>query len=220
MNINAKHIEELGGLTILEMELNTPDIPEIDEKEVTAYLFDGVGLVQCDGLYVELTYPMLYDSKSDVQVRRTINQERYGNRLPDNFKMTIDDLAICYGEAEIIEHKDYVSTLTTGLFATMGKWAKKADDDPTQLNQKLLAIAGDPCKHFYILKNQKEFLKELDGKVYAIMDSKENVICDVLEEDMVTLEEQGIVSDGYIVSEDSIEYVRSQRVEIIILNKQ
>ena len=133
--------------------------------------------------------------------------------------MTIDDLAICYGEVEEIDYNDYLSILTTGLFTTMGRWAKGSYRSSSELNQKLLSIVRVPCKHLYILKGQDEFLKELDGKVYGITDVNGMTICDVLEEEMLFLDDQDIISDGQLTTPDALEYVRSQRVEIIILNK-
>ncbi|CDN32366.1 hypothetical protein BN938_2294 [Mucinivorans hirudinis] len=219
MNINAKRIEELGGLVSLTMELNTPDFPEVDEKEITAYLFDGFGVAQCEGRYLFLTYPGVGNAMLDEQMRRTINQNRYGNRLPDDFKITVDDLAMCFAEVEEITQEEYVRQLMKGIFSNSKSLFKGTKMTPDKFREYNLRIIMAPCKHLYIFKDYDEFMKELDGKVYAVSDKSGGFICDLLEEDMVTLDDQDIISDGEIVSTDSIEFVRSQRVEIIILNR-
>ena len=219
MNINAKRIEELGGLVSLTMELNTPDFPEVNEKEVTAYLFDGFGVAECEGRYLFLTYPGVGNAMLDEQMRRTINQNRYGNRLPDDFKITVDDLAMCFSEVEEITHEEYVRQLMKGIFTNTKSLFKGTKMTPDKFREHNLRIIMAPCKHLYIFKEHDEFMKELDSKVYAVSDKNGDFICDLLEADMVALDDQDIISDGEIVSLDSIESVRSQRVEIIILNR-
>lgn len=219
MNINAKHIEELGGLMSLEIEPNAPDIPEIDGKEVTAYLFDGYGVAKHEDMYLFLTYPGIGNAMVDEQIRRTINQYRFGNRLPDNFKVTYDDLAMCYATFEEINHEEYIRQLMKGIFTNSKSLFKGTGMTAEKFREHNLSIVMSPCKHLYIFKDDREFLKELDGKIYAILDLSGNVISDVMEEDMITLEEQGIISNNQIVSTDSIEYVRSSRVEIVILER-
>lgn len=219
MNINVQHIEALGGLMSLEIELNTPDLPEIDEKKVTAYLFDAFGVARYEDKYLFLEFPGLGNAMVDEQIRRTINQNRYGNRLPDNFKVTIDDLAMCFAEAEEINHEEYVRQLLKGIFTNSKSLFKGTQMTAEIFREHNLRIVKNPCKHLYIFKDDREFLKELDGKIYAISDLNGNIICDVLEEDMITLEEQDVISDNQIVSADSIEYILSQRVEVIFLTK-
>lgn len=219
MNINAKRIEELGGLISLTMELNTPDFPEVDGKEVTAYLFDAYGVAQCDDKYLFLTYPGVGNAMMDVQIRRTINQNRFGNRLPDDFKVTIDDLAMCFAEVEEINHEEYVRQLMKGIFLnskSLFKGTKMTAEKFREYNRRIITA---PCKHLYIFKDHNEFTAELDGKVYAVTYPNGEVICDLLEEDMLALDDQDLISDGIIVTTDSIEYIHSQRVEIIILNR-
>lgn len=219
MNINAKRIEELGGLVSLTMELNTPDFPEVNEKEITAYLFDGFGVAQCEGRYLFLTYPGIGNAMLDEQMRLTINQNRYGNRLPDDFKITVDDLAMCFAEVEEITHEEYVRQLMKGIFTNTKSLFKGTKMTPDKFREHNLRIIMTPCKHLFIFKEHDEFMKELDGKVYAVSDKNGDFICDLLEDDMVTLDDQDIISDGEITTLDSIEFVRSQRVEIIILNR-
>lgn len=219
MNINAKRIEELGGLASLTMELNTPDFPEVDGKEITAYLFDGFGVAQCQERYLFLTYPGIGNSMLDEQMRRTINQNRYGNRLPEDFKVTVDDLAMCFAEIEEINHEEYVRQLMKGIFSNSKSLFKGTKMTPKKSREHNLKIIMSPCKNLFIFKEHDEFMKELDGKVYAVTDKNGNVICDLLEEDMITLDDQDLISEGEIVTTDSIEYLRSQRVEIIILNR-
>lgn len=219
MNINAKHIEELGGLLSIKMELNAPDLPEFDEKEVTAYLFDSFGVAQCEDKYLFLTYPGLGNAKMDEQIRRTINQKRYGNRLPDNFKVTVDDLAMCFAEVEEITHYEYVNQLMRGMITYSPTRLLPRKLSGEKLREQIRRIIMNPPKHLYIFKDDNEFLKELDGKIYAISDLRGDVICDVLEEDMTALEEQDIISEGQIVCADSLDYIRSERVEVIFLNK-
>ena len=220
MNINAKRIEELGGLVSLTMELNTPDFPEVDEKEITVYLFDGFGVAQCEGRCLFLTYPGIGNAMLDEQMRRTINQSRYGNRLPDDFKITVDDLAMCFAEVEEINHEEYVRQLMKGIFSNSKSLFKGTKMTPDKFRGHNLRIIMAPCKHLFIFKDHDEFMKELDGKVYAVSDKNGDFICDLLEADMVTLDDQDIISDGEITTLDSIEFVRSQRVEIIILNRK
>lgn len=226
MNINAKRIEELGGLVSLTMELNTPDFPEVDEKEITAYLFDAFGVAQCEGRYLFLPYRCSRGihgwQRCKIErgwMRRTINQNRYGNRLPDDFKITVDDLAICFAEVEEITHEEYVRQLMKGIFTNTKSLFKGTKMTPEKSREHNRRIIMAPCKHLFIFKEHDEFMKELDGKVYAVTDKTGNVICDLLEEDMVALDDQDLISEGEIVSLDSIEYLRSQRVEIIILNR-
>lgn len=219
MNINAKTIEVLGGLMTLEMELNTPDLPEVDEKKVTAYLFDAFGVARYEDTYLFLIYPGLGNARMDEQIRRTINRDRYGNRLPDNFKITIDDLAMCFAKVEEISREEYVSQLMKGIFTNSKSLFKGTGMTAEIFREHTLRIIMSPCKHLYVFKGQDDFMKELDGKIYAISDLKGDVICDVLEEDMITLEDQDVISDNQIVSEDSIEYICSERVEIIFLTK-
>lgn len=219
MNINAKYIEALGGLMSLEMELNTPDLPEFDEKKVTAYLFDAFGVARYEDKYLFLEYPGIGNAMVDEQIRRTINQNCYGNRLPDNFKVTFDDLAMCFAEVEEINHEEYVRQLMKGIFTNSKSMFKGTKMTADIFREHVFRIVKSPCKHLYIFKDDREFLKELDGKIYAISDLNGNIICDVLEDDMITLEEQDVISDGKIVSADSIEYIRSERVEIIFLTK-
>lgn len=219
MNINAKRIEELGGLISLTMELNTPDFPEVDGKEVTAYLFDAFGVAQCEERYLFLTYPGLGNAMMDVQIRRTINQNRFGNRLPDDFKVTVDDLAMCFAEVEEINHEEYVRQLMIGIFTNSKSLFKDTKMTAKKFREHHFRIIKTPCKHLYIFKDHNELAKELDGKVYAVTDKDGSVICDLLEEEMLALDDQDLVSDGEIVITDSIEHIRSQRVEIIILNR-
>lgn len=219
MNINAKHIEALGGLMSLEMELNTLDLPQVDEKKVTAYLFDTFGVARHEDMYLFLTYPGIGNAMMDEQIRRTVNQNRYGNRLPDNFKVTFDDLAICFAEVEEINHEEYVRQLIKGIFTNSKSLFKGTKMTAEIFREHILRIIKSPCKHLYIFKNDREFLKELDGKIYAISDLNGNFICDVLEEDLITLEDHDVISNGQIVSADSIEYIRSERIEIIFLTK-
>lgn len=219
MNINAKHIEELGGLLSIKMELNAPDLPEFDEKEVTAYLFDSFGVARCEDKYLFLTYPGLGNAKMDEQIRRTINQKRYGNRLPDNFKVTVDDLAMCFAEVEEITHYEYVNQLMRGMITYSPTRLLPRKLSGEKLREQTRRIIMNPPKHLYIFKDDNEFLKELDGKIYAISDLRGDVICDVLEEDMAALDEQDIISEGQIVCADSLDYIRSERVEVIFLNK-
>lgn len=219
MKINAKTIEALGGLMTLEMELNTPDLPEVDEKKITAYLFDAFGVTQHEDIYLFMVYPGLGNARMDEQIRRTINQNRYGNRLPDNFKVTIDDLAMCFAEVEEISHEEYVRQLMKGIFTNSKSLFKGTKMTAEIFREYNLRIVKSPCKHLCIFKDDREFLQELDGKIYAISDRNGDIICDVLEEDMIALEDQDIISDNQIVSADSIEYIRSQRVEIIFLTK-
>nr|DAE55301.1 MAG TPA: hypothetical protein [Caudoviricetes sp.] len=219
MNINSKHIEELGGLVSLKMELNTPDLPEFDEKEVTAYLFDAFGVARCEDKYLFLKYPGLGNAKMDEQIRRTINRDRYGYRLPDKFKITVDDLAICFAEVEEITLNEYVNQLMKGMVTYSPTRMLPRRLSGERLREQTMRIIMNPPKHLYIFKDDSEFLKELDGKIYAISDLNGNVICDVLEEDMTALEDQDIISDGQTVYAGSIDYIRSQRVEVIFLNK-
>lgn len=219
MNINAKHIEALGGLMSLEMELNTPDLPEFDEKKVTAYLFDAFGVARHEDKYLFLVYPGLGNAMEDEQIRRTINQNRFGNRLPDDFKITIDDLAMCFAEVEEINHEEYVRQLMKGIFTNSKSLFKGTGMTAEKFREHNLRIIMTPCKNLYIYKDDREFLKELDGKVYAISNLNGDIICDVLKEDMIMLEDQGLIADNQIISADSIEYIRSQRVEIIFLTK-
>lgn len=219
MNINAKHIEEMGGLVSLKMELNTSDLPEFDEKQVTAYLFDSLGVARYEDKYLFLVYPGLGDAKMDEQIRRTINRDRYGNRLPDNFKITVDDLAMCFAEVEEITHEEYVNQLMRGMITYSPSRLLPRRLSGEKLREQIRRIIMSPPKHLYIFKDDSEFLKELDGKIYAISDLHGDVICDVLEEDMTALEDQDIIANGQIVCVGSIDYIRSQRVEVIFLNK-
>lgn len=219
MNINAKHIEEMGGLVSLEMELNTPYLPEFDEKEVTAYLFDAFGVARYEDKYLFLVYPGLGNARMDEQIRRTINRDRYGNRLPDNFKITVDDLAMCFAEVEEITHEEYVNQLMRGMITYSPSRLLPRRLSGEKLREQIRRIIMNPPKHLYIFKDDSEFLKELDGKIYAISDLHGDVICDVLEEDMTVLEDQDVIADGQIVCTESIDYIRSQRVEVIFLNK-
>lgn len=219
MNINAKHIEELGGILSIKMELNTPNLPEFDEKEVTAYLFDSFGVARYDDKYLFLTYPGLGNAKMDEQIRRTINQKCYGNRLPDNFKVTVDDLAMCFAEVEEVTHNEYVNQLMKGMITYSPTRLLPRKLSGEKLREQTRRIIMNPPKHLYIFKGDNEFLKELDGKIYAISDLHGDVICDVLEEDMAALDEQDIISEGQIVCADSLDYIRSERVEVIFLNK-
>ena len=219
MNINAKHIEEMGGLTSLEMELNTPDLPEFDGKEVTAYLFDAFGVARYEDKYLFLVYPGLGNARMDEQIRRTINRDRYGNRLPDNFKITVDDLAMCFAEVEEITHEEYVNQLMRGMITYSPSRLLPRRLSGEKLREQIRRIIMNPPKHLYIFKDDSDFLKELDGKIYAISDLHGDVICDVLEEDMTVLEDQDVIANGQIVCADSIDYIRSQRVEAIFLNK-
>lgn len=77
----------------------------------------------------------------------------------------------------------------------------------------------NPPKHLYIFKDDSEFLKELDGKIYAVSNLNGDIICDVLEDDMTALEDQDVIANGQIVCAESIDYICSQRVEVIFLNK-
>ena len=219
MNINAKHIEEMGGLVSLEMELSTPDLSEFDGKEVTAYLFDAFGVARYEDKHLFLVYPGLGNAKMDEQIRRTINQKRYGNRLPDNFKITVDDLAMCFAEVEEITQHEYVNQLMRGMITYSPSRLLPRKLSGEKLREQTRRIIMNPPKHLYIFKDDSEFLKELDGKIYAISDLHGDVICDVLEEDMTALEDQDVIADGQIVCAESIDYIRSQRVEVIFLNK-
>ena len=219
MNINSKHIEELGGLVSLKMELNTPDLPEFDEKQVTAYLFDSFGVARYEDKYLFLVYPGLGNAKMDEQIRRTINRDRYGNRLPDNFKITVDDLAMCFAEVEEITQHEYVNQLMRGMITYSPSRLLPRRLSGEKLREQTRKIIMNPPKHLYIFKDDSEFLKELDGKIYAISNLNGDVICDVLEDDMTALEDQDVIADGQIVCAESIDYICSQRVEVIFLNK-
>lgn len=227
MNINAKRIEELGGLVSLTMELNTPDFPEVDQKEITAYLFDAFGVAQCDDKYLFLTYPGIGNAKMDKQIRRTINQNRFGNRLPDNFKVTIDDLAMCFAEVEEINHEEYVRQLYKGIFSNSKSLFKGTKMTAEKFREHNLRIIKRPCKHLYIYQNESDFLSVLDGKIYAVCDMDGKYLCDVLEEDLLQLETEKKVidpsgnnslNDMRICDAAVRDYIYSQRIEIIILS--
>ena len=43
--------------------------------------------------------------------------------------------------------------------------------------------------------SEKDFLKELDGKVYAVSDKNGRYLCDVIEDDYLKLSDLGILED-------------------------
>lgn len=101
--------------TIERIAISAPDKPEIDDKVVTAMLFDGWGLAQCSELYILFEYPTIERCEKDKFMKRSINQMRYGYRLPDDFKITFDDSLFCFGTISIISHKTYNSLMSREL---------------------------------------------------------------------------------------------------------
>lgn len=224
MNINAESIEQLGGLTTLEMELNTPELPEVDEKTVTTYLFDGYGVFSCNDSYYTISYQQLDKVWGNEQVRRHINMHRYGNRLPNDFEVTIDDLAICFGEVESCEYSEYVSYIIDGLIENATRML--VEDGVREVlsvndySQKLREIEKTPPKHLYLLKDLNDLGEQFDGEIYSVSDEMGEHICDVLQEDLIDLEKQGIINNqGILTSEEHRAKLLSTRFEAIIFLK-
>lgn len=49
---------------------------------------------------------------------------------------------------------------------------------------------------FLVFDNEKDFLNELDGKVYAVCNNRGKIICDILEKDYLTLVNNGSLIDA------------------------
>lgn len=239
MEINAMTIERLGGCTYNPLEPNTPDIPEIDGVEIEAILFDGFGVCHHEGKYYLMSYAKLEDVKDDEQVRRTINEYRYGNRLPNDFEVTIDDLALTFGEFEECEHSEYVSYLIDGLVSNIEHLivedGKREVLSPDECATKLREIEKCPPKYLYYFTDRDDLVEQFDGEIYPVYDQtkrgekNDGWICDVLLKDLLILEEQGVIrpdKDGmdlnepYLVSEEHRATLLEARFEAIIFLKE
>ena len=202
MKINARDIEAMGGCIWQPLEPNTPDLPEINDIEVDAVLFDGVGVFQHENKYYKISYAKLDDVRDDEQVSRTINEYRYGNRLPDDYlEITPDDLALTFGEIEECEQSEYVSYLVDGLVSNANNLnVEDGQRDVLSLDeycQKLREIEKSPSKYLYLFKDREDLVEQFDGKIYCIHDENCNYLCDLLEEDMLHFVDKGILVPAY-----------------------
>ena len=229
MIINAMAIESLGGLIYNPLEPNTPDIPEIDGVEVGAILFNGHGVFRHEDKYYKLTYQKLEDIEGKDQTLRAINQHRYGYRLPDDFEITVDDMAVTFGETEEIEYSEYVSCIVEGLIDNSGRMIVEGDLTPFEYEQKLRAIEKSPPKYLHIYTDFEELVEELDGKIYPVYDENKKELCDVLLEDLIELETSGDIrarlndddlNDVVISAVGNKEKVLATRFEAILFNKR
>lgn len=227
MKIHAQQLESFGVLICQEIEPNTPNIPEIDEVEVAMYLFDGEGVFEHNGKHYYAHYPLLQDCIDDSQIRSYINNYRFGGRLADEDPITIDDLCICYGEFEECTEKEFAKYFFENLEKALSK-AEITPDSIKRFNHIKKGVLENPPKNLYVFKDVQTFLEALDGKVYATYDCDGIELCDVLEEDLISLEEQNVLHDPYgendlndmrLTSPDKRDFLESQRVEIIILNR-
>lgn len=239
MKINSLEIDRMGGVVALEMEPNTPDIPEINEVEVTAYLFDGYGVFTYNDKYYKISYDKLEDAKDDEQVRMTINEYRYGNRLVgyDDWEITVDDMAICFGEIEACEYSEYVSYIIDGLIYNASNLNVEDGErevlSPSDLAVSLREMEKNPPKYLHFYQDRDDLVEALDGEIYPVYDENkrddenQGWICDVLLEDLLKLEEQGVIrpdkdaelNEPYLVSEEHRTALLATRFEAIIFLK-
>lgn len=196
MKINARDIESMGGCIWQPLEPNTPELPELDDIEIDAVLFDGIGLFQHENKYYKISYAKLEEVKGDEQVSRAINEYRYGNRLPDDYlEITPDDLALTFGEIEECERLEYVSYLIDGLVSNAEKLnIEDGERDVLSIDkycEKLREIEKSPPKYLYLFKDREELVEQFDGKIYCIHDEKGDYLCDLLEDDMLNFVDKG-----------------------------
>ncbi|MFR9546008.1 MAG: hypothetical protein SNJ29_10580 [Rikenellaceae bacterium] len=204
MEINAKMIDEMGGLVLWQMEPNTPNIPEINEIEIDTYLFDGYGVATHNNKYYKLSYQRLEEIADDEQVNREVNAYRYGNREPDDLEITIDDMAMTYGEFEECEHLEYVSYLIEGLISNANKMSIEdgvrtclsCDDYISQLRE----VERCPPKHLYLFRDHGELVEQFDGEIYPVYDFNGEYLCDVLTADLLSLAQGGFIKPTHELS--------------------
>ncbi|MFR9545935.1 MAG: hypothetical protein SNJ29_10205 [Rikenellaceae bacterium] len=226
MKVNIAEIGCMGGCVHLPFEPNTPDIPELDGGVVVeSMLFDGVGVCEYNDKYYVIKYPKLEEVEGDEQVRRTVNQHRYGYRLPDNFDIGVDDMALTFGNIEECEHSEYVSYLVEGLINHVNKMmVEDGEREVLSINDystRLREIEKCPPKYLYLFAKLKDFSEEFEGKVFSVSDDRDNHICDVLQDDLAELENQGIIdNNATLTSEEHRAILLATRFEVIVFLKE
>ncbi len=226
MKVNIANIESMGGCVYLPFEPNTADIPELNgDVVVESILFDGYGVFAHNGKYYKISYAKLEDVRDDEQVRITINQHRFGYRLPDNFDIAVDDLALTFGEVEECEHSEYVSYLIDGLISNLEHLVVEDGIrevlSPDQCATKLREIEKCPPKYLYYFTDLNDLGEQFDGKIFSVCDITGECICDVLECDLAELEQHGIIDDNAILtSEEHRAILLATRFEAIIFLKK
>ena len=238
MKINSFEIDRMGGVVTCEMEPNTPDILEINEVEVITYLFDGYGVFTHNNKYYKISYDKLEDVKDDEQILRTINEYRYGNRPPDaSWDITVDDMALTFGEVEECEYSEYVSYLIDGLISNASNLTVEDGErevlSPDYIASKLREIKKTPPKYLYYFTDRDDLVEQFDGEIYPVYDENkrddenQGWICDVLLEDLLVLEKQGIIkpdpitelNEPLLTSEEHRAKLLATRFEAIIFLK-
>ncbi len=228
----------MGGCIYLPFEPNTPDIPEIDGVVVDAALFDGSGVIAYNGKYYHINYPQQEDVREDEQIRRVINQHRFGYRLPDHFDITADDLALTFGAIEECEYSEYVSYLIEGLISNASNMSvedgKRSCLTCDEYISKLQKLESCPPKYLYYFTDRDDLVEQFDGEIYPVYDENkrgdatDGWICDLLLKDLLELEEQGVIrpdkvaelNEPYLVSEEHRAKLLASRFEaIIFINK-
>lgn len=229
MIINARDIESMGGLVTWGIEPNTPNIPEINEIEMETYLFDGHGVFEHDGKYYKLSYPKLEEAKGDSEMIGSINEYRYANQRSSDLEITVDDIAMTFGMIEVAEHSEYVSLIVDGLIDNIGRMIVEADLSPTEYEQKLKAVEKTPPKYLYLYRDYDELVEELDGKIYPVKDIDGEYLCDVLLDDLLILEQDGVVrevdelsglNETILTSSENRAKLLATRFEAILFNKR
>ncbi|MFI3294090.1 MAG: hypothetical protein SNI70_11320 [Rikenellaceae bacterium] len=205
MEINAKMIDEMGGLVLWQMEPNTPNFPEINEIEIDTYLFDGYGVATHNNRHYKLSYKRLEEVADDEQVHREVNAYRYGNRESDDLEITIDDMVMTYGEFEECERSEYVSYLIEGLISNASNMSVEdgkrrclsCDDYITQLKE----LESCPPKYLCYFTDDDDLVEQFDGEIYPVYDFNGDYLCDVLTADLLNLVEEGFIKPTHELSD-------------------
>lgn len=230
MKIHAQQLDKAGILYCQEIEPNTPDLLEIDGATVIAYMFDGEGFIEHNGGYYHMEYPLLTSAKNDGQIRTHINRQRFGGRLPDEDVITIDDLAICFGEITECSYEDFIVDFFSNLTTALKRHSAYPENDK-HINKLLTELICKPPKHLYLMMDKDDIIDhyKLDGEIYAIGAEKFNEYhCDVLEQDILDLIEHKVVLDQTSIENSGHDYVlngrnnlyklMSNRAEFLIIN--
>lgn len=220
MKLNFNQLESSRTLMYADILLNAPDIPELDDLEIQFCLFPTFGLAHHSDKYIQLDYPSISEVDEDEQMRRTINRNLFGNRLPDDFEVTLDDVAVCFGVASPISESFYNAQLIQGLKNTADAIVEGTSVSLDKFQQVLSDKTTPLCKHLHIYRDHADLVQSLDGKVYAVKDTNGIILCDLLEEDLFLPEKAGKIDDNARLTDTKHkDFILSQRIEIMYLTR-
>ena len=75
-------------------------------------------------------------------------------------------------------------------------------------------------KHVYVYNTERDMIKNLDGKIYGVMDKHGRFICDVIEDDYIRLIDKGVINEDNIAEGDHAREVLMNKIKIVILDEE